>query len=82
MLVFFILINISFDFWEVTVVLLFSAIYRCFMGNLHFYLKQVYDKGHLLYWGKVTVIYPICESNIYVLSSKLPTPIPKLLQAK
>merc|ERR1740128_568075 len=46
-------------------------------------LTQVFQlTGHLLYWGKVTVIYPICESNIYVLSSKLPTPIPKLLQAK
>merc|ERR1719193_421988 len=46
-------------------------------------LMQVFHlSGHLLYWGKVTVIYPICESNVYVLSKHLPTPIPKLLQAK
>merc|ERR1719319_1128324 len=32
--------------------------------------------GHLLYWGKATVIYPLCESNLYVLSPHLPTPLP------
>ncbi|XP_023325891.1 GATOR complex protein NPRL3 [Eurytemora carolleeae] len=46
-------------------------------------LMQVFQlTGHLLYWGKATVIYPICESNIYVLSSTLPIPVPKLLQIK
>merc|ERR1719319_1614149 len=38
--------------------------------------------GHLLYWGKATVIYPLCESNLYVLSPKLPTPVPILLRNK
>jgi len=46
-------------------------------------LMQVFQlTGHLLYWGKVTVIYPICESNIYVLSSTITRPLPKLLQTK
>lgn len=24
--------------------------------------------GHLVYWGKATIIYPLCETNVYVLS--------------
>ena len=36
--------------------------------------------GHLLYWGKATVIYPLCESNLYVLSPHLPTPLPLRLR--
>jgi len=40
-------------------------------------LMQVFQlAGHLLYWGKATVIYPLCESNLYVLSPHLPTPLP------
>lgn len=40
-------------------------------------LMQVFQlTGHLLYWGKATVIYPLCESNLYVLSPHLPTPLP------
>jgi len=27
--------------------------------------------GHLLYWGLAIVIYPICETNIYVVSPKI-----------
>lgn len=23
---------------------------------------------HLVYWGKATIIYPLCESNIYMLA--------------
>lgn len=46
-------------------------------------LMQVFQlTGHLLYWGKATVIYPLCESNVYVLSPKLPTPVPILLRNK
>ena len=38
---------------------------------------QVFQQaGHLLYWGKATVIYPLCECNLYVLSPHLPTPLP------
>merc|ERR1719508_533253 len=34
-------------------------------------LMQVFQlTGHLLYWGKATVIYPLCESNLYVLSPR------------
>eukprot|EP00057_Strongylocentrotus_purpuratus_P024055 XP_011678529.1 PREDICTED: nitrogen permease regulator 3-like protein [Strongylocentrotus purpuratus] len=29
--------------------------------------------GHLVYWGKATVIYPICGSNVYILSPNAPT---------
>lgn len=24
--------------------------------------------GHLVYWAKATVIYPLCESNVYVVA--------------
>jgi len=27
--------------------------------------------GHLLYWGKATVIYPVCENNVYIISPKI-----------
>ena len=30
--------------------------------------------GHLLYWARATVIYPVCESNLYVVSPRLPAP--------
>eukprot|EP00088_Acartia_fossae_P065916 TRINITY_DN8141_c0_g1_i1.p1 TRINITY_DN8141_c0_g1~~TRINITY_DN8141_c0_g1_i1.p1 ORF type:complete len:626 (-),score=98.49 TRINITY_DN8141_c0_g1_i1:146-2023(-) len=46
-------------------------------------LTQVFQlTGHLLYWGKATAIYPICESNVYVLADTLHTPVSTLLQAK
>merc|ERR1719186_138195 len=38
--------------------------------------------GHLLYWGKATVIYPLCESNLYVLSPRMPTPVPARLKER
>lgn len=32
-------------------------------------LEQVFHiVGHLVYWGKATIIYPLCETNVYVLS--------------
>ncbi|XP_017892056.1 GATOR complex protein NPRL3 [Ceratina calcarata] len=32
-------------------------------------LAQVFQlTGHLVYWAKATVIYPLCESNVYVVS--------------
>jgi len=32
-------------------------------------LAQVFQlTGHLIYWAKATIIYPLCESNIYVVS--------------
>ncbi|XP_061182292.1 GATOR1 complex protein NPRL3-like [Saccostrea echinata] len=32
-------------------------------------LSQVFNiVGHLVYWGKATIIYPLCETNMYVLS--------------
>ncbi|XP_063962050.1 GATOR1 complex protein NPRL3-like [Lytechinus pictus] len=37
-------------------------------------LSQVFQLvGHLVYWGKATVIYPICGSNVYILSPNSPT---------
>ena len=24
--------------------------------------------AHLVYWGKATIIYPLCESNVYMLA--------------
>jgi nitrogen permease regulator 3-like protein len=32
-------------------------------------LFQVYQlTGHLVYWAKATIIYPLCESNVYVIA--------------
>lgn len=32
-------------------------------------LDQVYQMvGHLVYWAKATIIYPLCETNVYVIS--------------
>ncbi|EFN77603.1 GATOR complex protein NPRL3 [Harpegnathos saltator] len=32
-------------------------------------LAQVFQlTGHLVYWAKATIIYPLCESNVYVVS--------------
>ena len=28
---------------------------------------------HLVYWAKATVIYPLCETNVYVLSPQANT---------
>lgn len=39
-------------------------------------LRQVFDLvSHLVYWAKATVIYPLCEANVYVLSPHAPTHI-------
>lgn len=37
-------------------------------------LAQVFQlTGHLVYWAKATVIYPLCESNVYVIAPDAPT---------
>ncbi|XP_068218256.1 GATOR1 complex protein NPRL3 isoform X1 [Palaemon carinicauda] len=39
-------------------------------------LPQVFMlAGHLVYWGKATVIYPLCSTNVYVLAPNAPTAI-------
>lgn len=36
-------------------------------------LDQVYQMvGHLVYWAKATIIYPLCETNVYVISPDAP----------
>ncbi|CAK1543169.1 unnamed protein product [Leptosia nina] len=36
---------------------------------LHLALTQAFQlTGHLVYWAKATVIYPLCEGNVYVVS--------------
>lgn len=36
-------------------------------------LEQVYQMvGHLVYWAKATIIYPLCETNVYVISPDAP----------
>jgi len=36
-------------------------------------LDQVYQLArHLVYWAKATVIFPLCESNVYVVSPTAP----------
>lgn len=39
--------------------------------NVLFYGYQLV--GHLVYWGKATIIYPVCSTNLYVLSPHAPT---------
>ena len=35
-------------------------------------LSQVFQiASHLVYWGKASVIYPLCENNVYVVSPKV-----------
>lgn len=43
--------------------------------NLYFdsYLKVFQLVGHLVYWGKATIIFPLCETNEYILSPRVPT---------
>ncbi|GAB6027325.1 hypothetical protein CHUAL_001607 [Chamberlinius hualienensis] len=37
-------------------------------------ISHVFDLiSHLVYWGKATIIYPVCETNVYVLSPHAPT---------
>ena len=34
-------------------------------------LSQIFQiTSHLVYWGKATIIYPLCENNVYVISPK------------
>ncbi|KAG5680283.1 hypothetical protein PVAND_009801 [Polypedilum vanderplanki] len=36
-------------------------------------LDQVFQMvGHLVYWAKATIIYPLCETNVYVISPDAP----------
>ncbi|XP_026479622.1 GATOR complex protein NPRL3 [Ctenocephalides felis] len=36
-------------------------------------LQQVYQLvGHMVYWAKATIIYPLCENNVYVIASDAP----------
>lgn len=38
-----------------------------------FAIKHVYELvGHLVYWAKATVIYPLCETNVYVIAPDAP----------
>ena len=46
-------------------------------------LMQVFQlSGHLLYWARATIIYPVCESNVYIVSPHLPAPLPAKLREK
>ncbi|XP_077525983.1 GATOR complex protein Nprl3 isoform X1 [Haemaphysalis longicornis] len=43
-------------------------------GDTDLTLKQVFQlSAHLVYWAKATIIYPLCESNCYVLAPNAPT---------
>lgn len=37
-----------------------------------FYFQVFNLTGHLVYWGNAIVIYPLCESNVYVISPDAP----------
>jgi hypothetical protein len=31
-----------------------------------------------LYWGKATVIYPVCNNNLYIISPTVPNPLSRV----
>lgn len=38
-----------------------------------FAIKHVFELvGHLVYWAKATIIYPLCETNVYVIAPDAP----------
>jgi len=44
-------------------------------------LGQVFQiVGHLVYWGKAIIIYPLCESNVYVLAPNSSTYVNSLVE--
>jgi hypothetical protein len=46
-------------------------------------LDQVYQLvGHLVYWAKATIIYPLCETNVYVIAPDAPLHIHSSLVEK
>ena len=46
-------------------------------------LKQIFQlTGHLLYWGRATIIYPVCENNLYVVSPSVRLLLPHRLKEK
>ena len=52
-----------------------------------FAIKHVYELvGHLVYWAKATIIYPLCETNVYVIAPDAPlhnhSPLAEKFQAK
>lgn len=36
--------------------------------NFFIFLQAFQLTGHLVYWAKATVIYPLCEGNVYVVA--------------
>lgn len=41
--------------------------------DANFSIKHVYELvGHLVYWAKATIIYPLCETNVYVIAPDAP----------
>lgn len=41
--------------------------------DANFAIKHVYELvGHLVYWAKATIIYPLCETNVYVIAPDAP----------
>ena len=46
-------------------------------------LKQIFQlTGHLLYWGRATIIYPVCENNLYVVSPSVRPHLPHRIKEK
>lgn len=43
---------------------------QCLASDADLPLTQIYQlTSHLVYWGKACIIYPLCDSNIYVLAA-------------
>jgi len=45
-------------------------------------LSQIVEiASHLVYWAQATVIYPLCESNVYVVAPDFPLTSSELIKA-
>jgi len=51
--------------------------------QIHIALPQVFAiVAQLVYWGRATIIYPLCESNVYTVSPSAPTAMDSALVQK
>jgi hypothetical protein len=50
-------------------VLSWKQINKQHINNISLFILQIFlIAAHLVYWGKARIIYPLCESNVYVVS--------------
>lgn len=46
---------------------------QCMANDAELHIEHVYQMAtHLVYWAKATIIYPLCETNVYVIAPDAP----------